>query len=54
MIVTRLSPEIGYDKAGELAKKAHESGKTIKEIVLEEGIKLEKDIDKLRNSNRMV
>jgi fumarate hydratase class II len=54
MIVTRLSPEIGYDKAGELAKKAHESGKTIKEIVLEEGIKLEKDVDKLLNPKRMV
>ncbi len=37
-LVTNLVPEIGYDRAAELAKKAWESGKTIREIALEENV----------------
>lgn len=37
-LVTGLVPHIGYDRAAELAKQAYESGKTIREIVVEEGI----------------
>lgn len=42
-LATNLVPEIGYDRAAELAKKAWENGKTIREIALEENI-VEKDI----------
>ena len=42
-LATNLVPEIGYDRAAELAKKAWETGKTIREIALEENI-VEKDI----------
>jgi fumarate hydratase, class II len=37
MLVTALSPKIGYDKAAEIAKKAHREGKTLKEVALELG-----------------
>jgi fumarate hydratase class II len=34
MTVTALSPKIGYDKAAEIAKKAHHEGSTLKEAAL--------------------
>jgi fumarate hydratase class II len=34
MLVTALSPVIGYDKAGEIAKKAHYEGTTLREATL--------------------
>ena len=36
-MVTALAPKLGYDKAAEIAKQAHESGKTVRQIVLERG-----------------
>ena len=33
MMVTSLAPEIGYDKAAELAKQAFSEDKTIRELV---------------------
>jgi fumarate hydratase class II len=37
-LATGLVPHIGYDRAAAIAKKAHETGKTIKEIALQEDI----------------
>lgn len=37
-LVTALVPEIGYDRAGELAKRAHQSGRTLRELALEDGM----------------
>jgi fumarate hydratase, class II len=37
MLVTALAPEIGYDKAAEIAKHAHKTGKTLKEAGLDLG-----------------
>ena len=34
MLVTALSPHIGYDKAAEIAKKAHKDGSTLREAAL--------------------
>ena len=34
MLVTALAPSIGYDKATEIAKKAHKTGSTLKEAAL--------------------
>jgi len=34
MLVTALAPHIGYDKAAEIAKRAHCEGKTLKEVAL--------------------
>jgi fumarate hydratase class II len=54
MIVTRLTPIIGYEKAGEIAKKAYETGKTIKEIIKEMGLVIEEDLDELLDPRKMV
>ncbi|MCD6581673.1 MAG: class II fumarate hydratase [Desulfuromusa sp.] len=37
-LVTALVPEIGYDRATDLAKQAHKTGKTLRELALEDGI----------------
>jgi fumarate hydratase class II len=34
MLVTALNPHIGYDKAAQIAKKAHQEGTTLKEAAL--------------------
>ena len=53
MLVTRLSPIIGYDKASELAKRAHHEGKTIREVIEEEQIKID-NLDELLDPSKMV
>ncbi|HXH31407.1 MAG TPA: class II fumarate hydratase [Bacteriovoracaceae bacterium] len=37
MLVTALNPHIGYDKAAQIAKKAHKDDKTLKEVAVELG-----------------
>jgi len=44
-LATGLVPEIGYDRAAGVSKKAHKSGKTIREVLLEEKILSEKEFD---------
>ena len=34
--MTALVPAIGYDKSAEIAKQAHKSGQTVRELVLEQ------------------
>lgn len=38
MLVTALSPHIGYDNAAKVAKTAFEENKTLREVVLEQGL----------------
>jgi fumarate hydratase, class II len=47
MLVTALSPKIGYDKAAEVAKKAHQEGTTLKEACLALGYLKADEFDKL-------
>ena len=50
-LVTPLAPHIGYDKAAELAKKAHATGKTAREVAKEMGVitpELEEKVFNLR------
>ncbi|NHK31364.1 MAG: class II fumarate hydratase [Asgard group archaeon] len=54
MIVTKLTPIIGYEEAGKIAKLAYEKGKSIKEIILEEGYSIDGDIDEILDPNTMV
>jgi fumarate hydratase class II len=49
-LVTGLVPKIGYDQAAAIAKKAFESGKTIREIALEEKILPADELAKLLDS----
>ncbi len=46
-IVTVLNPIIGYEKSAEIAKKALETGRTVKEIVLEEKLVDEDHLNEL-------
>ena len=45
MLVTALSPEIGYDKAAEVAKKAHKEASTLKDAALALGYLTEEQFD---------
>lgn len=46
-LVTGLVPIIGYDKAAAIAKKAYDSGKTIRDVVRDEAILPEDELDDL-------
>ena len=46
---TSLVPIIGYDKAAQIAKKAHKTNKTIRQIVLEEKFLPKNELDKILN-----
>ena len=53
MLVTALSPKIGYDKAAEVAKKAHHDGTTLKEAALALGYVNEREYDEIVRPERM-
>jgi fumarate hydratase, class II len=46
MLVTALNPHIGYDKAAEVAKKAHAEGSTLKEAAVALGYVAPEDFDR--------
>jgi len=46
MLVTALAPHIGYDRAAEIAKKAHREGRTLREAALALGYVTEADFDR--------
>ncbi len=49
MLVTALNPHIGYDQAALVAKAALETGRTLREIVLERGLMDEATLDRALN-----
>jgi fumarate hydratase class II len=49
-LVTGLVPKIGYDQAAVIAKRAYETGKTIREVALEESILSESELIELLNN----
>jgi fumarate hydratase class II len=54
MLVTALNPTIGYDKAAEVAKKAHKDGTTLKAAALALGYVSEEQFDEIVRPERMV
>jgi fumarate hydratase class II len=54
MLVTALSPSIGYDKAAEVARKAHREGTTLREAALALGYVTEAEYDEIVRPERMV
>jgi len=54
MLVTALSPRIGYDKAAEIAKRAHHEGTTLKDAALALGYLTEDEYDEWVKPERMV
>ena len=53
MLVTALSPKIGYDKAAHIAKTAHKNGTTLKEEIIKAGLISGKEYDKIMNPIKM-
>jgi fumarate hydratase, class II len=54
MLVTALSPYIGYDNAAKIAKKAHAEGTTLKEAAVALGLVKAEDFDKLIKPEEMI
>jgi fumarate hydratase class II len=54
MLVTALAPKIGYDKAAEIAKKAHREGATLREAALALGYLTEDEYDDIVVPEKMV
>jgi fumarate hydratase, class II len=52
MQVTALVPEFGYERSAGLAKKAHKTGQTLREVAIEDGIPEDK-LDRLLDYKRM-
>ena len=53
MLVTALTPKIGYDRAANIAKAAHKNGTTLKEEVVKAGLISEKEYDKIMDPMKM-
>ena len=53
-IVTALNPYIGYEHSTNIAKKAMETGGSVYDLVLEEGILTKEDLDKILDPDNMV
>ena len=51
---TSLAPVIGYDKAAQIAHKAFESGKTVREIATEEKVFDKEQLDRLLDPKMMI
>jgi fumarate hydratase class II len=54
MLVTALSPLIGYDKASAIAHKANDDGSSLKEAALASGYVSESDFDRIVDPETMV
>ena len=53
MLVTALSPKIGYDNAAKIAKNAYKNGTTLKTEILKKGILTEGEYNKIMNPLKM-
>ena len=53
MMVTRLTPKIGYDNAAKIAKKAMAENRSLREVVLEEGILPKDKLDEILDLKKM-
>jgi fumarate hydratase class II len=53
MLATALAPEIGYDRAAELSKRAYKEGRTIREVAREETELSEEELDRLLDARKM-
>jgi len=53
-MVTSLVPKIGYEKAAEIAKQAVQTGKTVRQVCLEENLLPEDELNRLLNPSGML
>lgn len=52
-IITAINPHVGYEAASRIAKRALEEDKSVKSIILEEGILTEEELDEILNPHEM-
>ncbi|MFB6309200.1 MAG: aspartate ammonia-lyase, partial [Haloarculaceae archaeon] len=52
-LATALNPHIGYDKASKAAKQALAEGKTVKQVVVEEGYLTEEEAEEVLDPAKM-
>ncbi|MGM0419706.1 MAG: aspartate ammonia-lyase [Bacillota bacterium] len=52
-IITAINPHVGYEAAARVAKKALAEGRSVREIILEEGILSEKELEEILNPYEM-
>jgi len=52
-IITAINPHVGYEAASRIAKRALEEDKSVKSIILEEGILSEEELDEILNPHEM-
>ncbi|BDS06266.1 fumarate hydratase class II [Oceaniferula spumae] len=53
MLVTALTPALGYERAAKVAKKAHVEGLSLKEVVLAEGLMSEAEVEEALDPTKM-
>jgi aspartate ammonia-lyase len=53
MIVTAITPHIGYDNAAKVAKKAIAQNKSIRQVILEEKILPKEKLDEVLDLKKM-
>jgi fumarate hydratase, class II len=51
-MVTAIAPRIGYDTAARIAKEAHATGKTVREICIEKNVLNRKELDDLLDATK--
>jgi fumarate hydratase class II len=54
MLVTALTPKLGYDRAAQIAKQAHKEGKTLKAVAVELGYLTAEEFDREVRPERMI
>jgi fumarate hydratase class II len=54
MLVTALSPKVGYDNSAKIAKRAHENGTTLKEEAIKSGLITKKEYEKIVDPKKMI
>ena len=53
-IVTALNPIIGYKKSSVVAKEAHDTGRSVYDIVIEKGFMTKEELDKALDPKEML
>ena len=53
-IVTALNPIIGYKNASKIAKEAHATGRSVYDIVIEQGVMSKEELDKALDPKKML
>ncbi len=53
-LVTALAPHLGYEKSSDIAHKALDNNRGVRELVLEEGLLTEEELDRILDFKKMV